>query len=72
LIGEQAVAGKAILVVSSYLPELLGICDRIAVMARGTLSAARPVTEWTEHEIMHIATQTETAEQPVSLEQDHP
>ena len=50
LIGEQAAAGKAILVVSSYLPELLGICDRIAVMARGRLSEARPVSEWTEHE----------------------
>jgi ribose transport system ATP-binding protein len=61
LIGEQAAAGKAILVVSSYLPELLGICDRIAVMARGALSAARPVPEWTEHEIMHVATQTDAA-----------
>jgi ribose transport system ATP-binding protein len=61
LIGEQAAAGKAILVVSSYLPELLGICDRIAVMARGSLSAARPVPEWTEHEIMRVATQTEAA-----------
>ena len=37
LISEQAAAGKAILVVSSYLPELFGICDRIAVMSRGEL-----------------------------------
>ena len=35
LIGELAAEGKAVLVVSSYLPELLGICDRIAVMRRG-------------------------------------
>ena len=35
LIGELAAEGKAILVVSSYLPELFGICDRIAVMTRG-------------------------------------
>ena len=42
LIGEQAAAGKAILVVSSYLPELFGICDRIAVMSRGAMSEARP------------------------------
>ena len=28
---------KAVLLVSSYLPELLGICDRIAVMSRGSL-----------------------------------
>ena len=43
LIGELAAQGKAILVVSSYLPELLGICDRIAVMSRGALCEARPV-----------------------------
>ena len=37
LIGEQAAAGKAVLMVSSYLPELMGLCDRIAVMSRGDL-----------------------------------
>jgi ribose transport system ATP-binding protein len=56
LIGELAAGGKAVLMVSSYLPELMGICDRIAVMARGTLSEARPVGEWTEHAIMDVAT----------------
>jgi ribose transport system ATP-binding protein len=56
LIGEQAAAGKAVLMVSSYLPELLGICDRIAVMTRGVLSEARPVEAWTEHAIMSMAT----------------
>ncbi|WP_435005657.1 sugar ABC transporter ATP-binding protein [Tundrisphaera lichenicola] len=56
LIGEQAASGKAILMVSSYLPELIGICDRIAVMSRGVLSEARPVGEWTEHAIMDRAT----------------
>jgi ribose transport system ATP-binding protein len=43
-------------VVSSYLPELFGICDRIAVMNRGTLSDARPVSEWTENSVMDLAT----------------
>ena len=56
LIGEQAAAGKAILMVSSYLPELFGLCDRLAVMTRGGLSAARPITEWTEHQVMEVAT----------------
>lgn len=60
LIGEQAAVGKAILIVSSYLPELFGICDRIAVMSRGTLSEARPVSEWTEHEVMEVATRADT------------
>ena len=47
---------KAVLVVSSYLPELLGICDRIAVMTRGVLGEARPVADWTEHSLMMAAT----------------
>jgi ribose transport system ATP-binding protein len=47
---------KAVLMISSYLPELLGICDRIAVMCRGELGAARPVEEWDEHTLMVAAT----------------
>jgi len=43
---------KAVLLVSSYLPELLGVCDRIAVMARGRLGAARDVAEWNEHSLL--------------------
>ena len=42
LVGKLAVSGKAILFVSSYLPELLGICDTIGVMCRGVLSEVRP------------------------------
>jgi ribose transport system ATP-binding protein len=56
LIDELACAGKAVLLVSSYLPELLGICDRIAVMCRGRLGPARPVGECTEHQIILEAT----------------
>jgi len=43
---------KAVLMVSSHLPELLGVCDRIAVMCRGRLGPARPVAEVNEHAIM--------------------
>lgn len=56
LIDELANQGKAVLMVSSYLPELLGTCDRIAVMCRGVLGPARPVSTWTEHGIMLAAT----------------
>jgi ribose transport system ATP-binding protein len=55
-IGELAGEGKAILMVSSYLPELMGVCDRVAVMSRGVLSPARPVEEWTEQRVMEVAT----------------
>jgi ribose transport system ATP-binding protein len=62
LISQLAAEGKAILFVSSYLPELLGVCDTIAVMARGVLSAARPVGEWTEQSLIAAAIgQTEMA-----------
>lgn len=47
---------KAILMISSYLPELMGVCDRIAVMCRGYLHPARPVDELDEHRIMLEAT----------------
>jgi len=47
---------RAVLVVSSYLPELLGLCDRIAVMCRGRLGPCRPVEELNEHQIMLAAT----------------
>ena len=52
---ELRAAGKAILMVSSYLPELMGVCDRIAVMSRGVMSEARPVGDLTEHSIMDMA-----------------
>lgn len=46
---------RAALLVSSYLPELLGTCDRIAVMSRGRLGAPRPTAEWTEHALLLAA-----------------
>jgi ribose transport system ATP-binding protein len=56
LIGRLAAGGKAVIVVSSYLPELLGLCDTIGVMCRGELAAIRPRASWTEAEIMQVAT----------------
>jgi ribose transport system ATP-binding protein len=49
-------APKAILMVSSYLPELLGLCDRVAVMRRGRLGPPLPTEALTEHELMMAAT----------------
>lgn len=56
LIGALAAQGKAILFVSSYLPELLGVCDTLAVMARGRLSEVRPADNWQAEEVMAFAT----------------
>jgi len=52
LIDELVGQGKAVLLVSSYFPELLGVCDRIAVMSRGRLGPARDVSEWNEHSLL--------------------
>jgi ribose transport system ATP-binding protein len=55
VIAEAAKRGKAVLMVSSYLPELFGLCDRLAVMTRGSLSDARPIAEWTPERVLHAA-----------------
>jgi ribose transport system ATP-binding protein len=54
-VARAADAGKGVLMVSSYLPELLGACDRLAVMSRGCLGPARPVTAWTPEGVLEAA-----------------
>jgi len=44
------------LMVSSYLPELMGICDDVAVMCRGRLGPTRPIDQVDEHNLMLEAT----------------
>jgi ribose transport system ATP-binding protein len=52
LIDDLALGGKAILLISSDLPELLGVADRIAVMRRGELLDAVPVEETSEEKLL--------------------
>jgi ribose transport system ATP-binding protein len=54
--GRPGRPAKAVLMVSSYLPELLGLCDRIAIMRRGRLDAPRLAAGLTEHDLMMLAT----------------
>jgi len=54
-IARCAAQGKAVLMVSSYLPELFGLCDRLAVMSRGRLSPARPIEQWTAETVLATA-----------------
>jgi D-xylose transport system ATP-binding protein len=61
IIHKLAAEGLAVVMVSSELPELLGMSDRIVVMAGGTLSPAIPVAEATQERIMALATRTATA-----------
>jgi ribose transport system ATP-binding protein len=57
-IAECAAQNKAVLMVSSYLPELFGMCDRLAVMSRGRLSPVRPIDEWTPESVLQAAIST--------------
>jgi ABC-type sugar transport system ATPase subunit len=55
LLNELAAQGKAILFISSELPELFGVTDRILVMRRGKLVADLVTKETTPEEVMHFA-----------------
>ncbi len=55
IMGELAAEGRTVIFVSSYLPELLAVCDRIGVMARGKLRETRQADQWTEDTIMSVA-----------------
>jgi ribose transport system ATP-binding protein len=59
--GRDGKPPRAILVISSYLPELMGICDRIHVMCRGSLGPAHPVAETSDHKLLLEATGTDAA-----------
>jgi rhamnose transport system ATP-binding protein len=55
MIGELAASGRAILLISSELPELLALCDRVLVMSEGRLTANLPRGKATQETIMHAA-----------------
>jgi ribose transport system ATP-binding protein len=56
LLRESAARGVAILLISSDLPELLGLCDRIAVMRRGRIAGLFRREEATEENVIACAT----------------
>jgi rhamnose transport system ATP-binding protein len=55
LMGELAGRGLAILMISSELPEILDMSDRVAVMRRGTLAGILPREESTQESILGLA-----------------
>lgn len=56
IINELADRGVAILMISSELPEVIGMADRVLVMREGKLTADLPKSEMTQERIMHYAT----------------
>ncbi|GAA5661584.1 xylose import ATP-binding protein XylG [Brucella sp. NBRC 14130] len=58
-IANLADEGKSIIVVSSEMPELIGICDRIVVMREGRVAGEVSGDRMTEHDIVVLATGVE-------------
>ena len=56
LIGELAKEGRGIVLISSYLPELLNMCDRILVMNEGKVAGVIGREEFSEERIIALAT----------------
>ena len=54
IINKLADTGKGIIVISSEMPELLGICDRLYVMNEGRFVGEMPVAEATQEKIMRV------------------
>lgn len=55
LMGELVQQGKAVIMISGEIPELMGVCDRIGVMAEGTLSGELSREEFSQERIMELA-----------------
>jgi putative multiple sugar transport system ATP-binding protein len=58
VINELAAQGKAVLVISSELPELLGICDRIYTLSEGSITGEVPIEEANQEVLMKYMTRT--------------
>ena len=56
LMNELVARGVGVLMISSELPEVLGMCDRIIVMHEGRIAAEIPQSEATQEKVMHYAT----------------
>jgi ribose transport system ATP-binding protein len=60
LLRSLAAQGKAIVMISSELPEILRVSDRIVVMCEGRITGELSARDATQERIMHLATQRET------------
>ncbi|WP_343216601.1 sugar ABC transporter ATP-binding protein [Deinococcus aestuarii] len=60
LVHTLAAAGKGVVVISSELPELLGLCHRLLVMHAGRLVGELTGEDMTEHEVIQYATGLKT------------
>ena len=59
LLGSLVQQGKAVIMISSEIPELMGVCDRIMVMCEGNLSGEVKRDEFSQERIMTLASAIE-------------
>jgi ribose transport system ATP-binding protein/rhamnose transport system ATP-binding protein len=71
IIGDLAAKGLGIIVVSSYLPELLGLADRILVLRDGAIAGELPGSA-TEEDVLHLASGTGGTEMPAASPDETP
>jgi ABC-type sugar transport system ATPase subunit len=60
LIADLAAQGKGIIFISSEMPEILGMCDRIIVLHEGTYSGTIDIKEATQEKLLAMATGIES------------
>jgi ribose transport system ATP-binding protein len=62
IIHALAESGVGVIVISSELPEVVGICDRVLVMREGSITGGLSGDDITQENIMRLATDTESIE----------
>ncbi len=61
IVNRLAAEGKAVIVISSELPELLGNCDRIYTLAFGRITGVQDAADATQESLMKLMTQERTS-----------
>ena len=64
IMNDLVAQGKSVVMISSEMPELLGMCDRIYVMNEGKMVAEMPAAEATQEKIMSAILQSDKSEKP--------
>jgi ribose transport system ATP-binding protein len=67
LLNDLAEQGKAVIMISSELPEIIRMSHRIVVMCEGRITGELTASEATQEKIMHLATRRETETKPESV-----
>jgi ribose transport system ATP-binding protein len=68
LVNELTAAGAAVLMISSDLPEVLGMSDRVLVMAQGRIAGELSADEATQDSVMALAVSTPTTNSVTAVE----